>query len=131
MKAMTAFRLKLYSRAMAYLIVKALLSGFIVAIVSEVARRAPGLGALLVSLPTISLLTMIWLWRDTGDSGRVAALAESSFWYFLPSMPLFLVLPALLRFGTPFWIALGLSCALTIVLYLLMVWTGPRLGLRL
>ena len=116
---------------MTYLIVKALLSGLIVAIVSEVARRAPGFGALLVSLPTISLLTMIWLWRDTGDSGRVAALAESSFWYFLPSMPLFLVLPALLRSGAPFWLALGLSCLLTIALYLLMVWTGPRLGLRL
>jgi hypothetical protein len=116
---------------MTYLIVKALLSGLIVAIVSEVARRAPGVGALLVSLPTISLLTFIWLWRDTGDSERVAALAQSSFWYFLPSMPLFLVLPALLRGGMPFWAALGLSCALTVALYLLMVWTGPRLGLRL
>jgi hypothetical protein len=116
---------------MTYLIVKALLSGLIVAIVSEVARRAPGLGALLVSLPTISLLTMIWLWRDTGDSERVAALAQSSFWFFLPSMPLFLVLPALLRAETPFWIALGLSCLLTIALYLLMLWSAPRLGLRL
>ena len=116
---------------MTYLIVKALLSGLIVAIVSEVARRAPGVGALLVSLPTISLLTFFWLWRDTGDNEQVAALAQASFWYFLPSMPLFLVLPALLRSGTPFWAALGLSCALTVALYLLMVWTGPRLGLKL
>ena len=116
---------------MTYLIVKALLSGLIVAIVSEVARRAPGLGALLVSLPTVSLLAFVWLWRDTGDSEQVAALAQATFWYFLPSMPLFLVLPALLRGGTPFWPALGLSCALTVALYLLMVWAGPRLGLKL
>ena len=116
---------------MTYLIVKALLSGLIVAAASELARRWPGAGALVVSLPTVSLLTMIWLWRDTGDAGRIAALSESTFWYFLPSMPLFLVLPAMLRAGLGFWLALLLACALTIALYLGMIAVGPRLGLRL
>jgi hypothetical protein len=116
---------------MTYLLVKALLSGLIVAAASEVARRWPGTGALIVSLPTVSLLTMIWLWRDTGDPSRIAALSESTFWYFLPSMPLFLVLPAMLRAGFGFWLALALACALTVALYLGMVWIGPRFGLRL
>ena len=116
---------------MTYLIVKALLSGLIVAAASELARRWPGAGALVVSLPTVSLLTMIWLWRDTGDAGRIAALSESTFWYFLPSMPLFLVLPAMLRAGFGFWLALFLACALTVALYLGMIAVGPRLGLRL
>ena len=116
---------------MTYLLVKALLSGLIVAAASEVARRWPGAGALIVSLPTVSLLTMIWLWRDTGDSSRIAALSESTFWYFLPSMPLFLVLPAMLRAGLGFWLALVLACALTVALYLGMIWVGPRFGLRL
>ena len=116
---------------MTYLIVKALLSGLIVAAASELARRWPGVGALVVSLPTVSLLTMIWLWRDTGDAGRIAALSESTFWYFLPSMPLFLVLPAMLRAGLGFWLALFLACALTVALYLGMIAVGPRLGLRL
>ena len=116
---------------MTYLIVKALLSGMIVAAASEIARRWPGTGALIVSLPLVSLLAMIWLWHDTGDSARIATLSESTFWYFLPSMPMFLVLPALLRAGFGFWIALFLACALTVTLYLAMIWIGPRFGLKL
>ena len=116
---------------MTYLIVKALLSGVIIAIVSEVARRSPGLGALIVSLPLVSILAILWLWRDTGDTIRVAAHAEATFWYVLPSLPMFLVFPAVLRAGLSFWLALILSCALTILLYSAMIANGPRLGLKL
>lgn len=116
---------------MTYLIFKALLSGAIIAIVSEVARRSPGFGALIVSLPLISLMGMMWLWRDTEDAARIAAHAEATFWYVLPSLPMFLLLPALLRRGVAFWPALGIGCIVTIALYFLMVWVGPRFGLRL
>jgi hypothetical protein len=116
---------------MGYLIVKALLSGLIIALASETARRWPGPGALIVSLPLVSLLTFIWLWRDTEEPERIAAMAQSTFWYFLPSMPLFLLLPALLRGGWSFWAALGIACLLTVLLYLLLIWTATRLGLRL
>ena len=116
---------------MTYLLIKALLSGVIVAAASEVARRWPGMGGLIVSLPLVSLLAFIWLWRDTGDAERVASLAQSTFWFFLPSMPMFLALPMLLRAGWGFWPALGLSIALTVSLYLLMLGIAPRFGLRL
>ena len=116
---------------MTYLLVKALLSGLIVAAASEVARRWPGVGGLIVSLPLVSLLAFIWLWRDTGDTERVAQLAQSAFWFFLPSMPMFLTLPLLLRAGWGFWPSFGLSLALTVTLYLLMLGLAPRLGLRL
>jgi hypothetical protein len=52
---------------MVYLLIKAAISGLIIAVVSEVARRAPSLGALIASLPLISVLGMIWLWRDNHD----------------------------------------------------------------
>ena len=116
---------------MTYLLLKALLSGLIVAAASEVARRWPGFGALIVSLPLVSLLAFIWLWRDTGDSERVAALSQSTFWFLLPTMPMFLALPFLLRAGFGFWPALALAVALTIALYLLTIWLAPRFGLRL
>jgi len=116
---------------MTYLIVKALLSGIIVAAVSEIARRWPGLGGLIVSLPLVSLLAFVWLWRDSGDPERVAQLSQSTFWFFLPSMPMFLALPAMLRAGFGFWLALALACALTIMLYAGMAWAGPRFGLKL
>jgi hypothetical protein len=116
---------------MIYLIIKAALSGIIVALVSEVARRSPGIGALIASLPLISVLGMIWLWRDTSDTQRLAAHASATFWYVLPSLPMFLAIPAMLKRGVPFWPALVLGCALTIALYLGLTWIGPRLGIRL
>ena len=116
---------------MLYLIVKAALSGILIAVASEVARRFPGWGALIVSLPLVSVLTFIWLYVDTRDSARIAELSQSTFWFFLPSIPLFLALPAMLRAGLPFWLALLLGCALTVALYLGMVWMAPRVGIKL
>ena len=116
---------------MAYLLVKALISGLIIAVVSELARRSPGLGALIASLPLISILGMMWLWRDVHDPERLAAHASATFWFVLPSLPMFLLIPALLRRDVPFWGALAAGCVLTICLYLLMTWIGPRFGVRL
>lgn len=116
---------------MLYAVLKAAISGVIIAIVSEVAKRSPAFGALIVSLPLVSMMGMMWLWRDTRDPERLAAHAGATFWYVLPSLPMFLVIPALLRRGVGFWPALGLSAALTVGLYLLMVGLGPRLGLKL
>jgi len=116
---------------MLYFIIKCLLSGLIIAVVSEVAQRSPTLGALIVSLPLVSLLGILWLWRDTKDIERIAAHAESTFWYVLPSLPMFLVLPALLRAGAGFWSSLGASCLLTIALYLATAWTLARFGISL
>ena len=116
---------------MLYLIIKALLSGIIVAAVSEIARRNPGAGGLLASLPLVSVLGMIWLWRDTGDPVRMAAHAEATFWYVLPSLPMFLLIPVMLRSGWHFWTALLAGCLLTMLLYAAMIALGPKLGLRL
>jgi len=116
---------------MLYLAIKAVLSGIIIAIVSEVARRNPGWGALIASLPLISILGMIWLWRDTGDAERLAAHAEATFWFVLPSLPMFLLVPLLLRQGVSFWLALTLGCALTMALYGATTLIGPRFGLKL
>jgi len=100
-----------------YALVKALLSGAIVATVSETAKRHPAAGALIASLPIVSILGMIWLWRDTHDVERMASHAGATFWYVLPSLPMFVLIPALLRHGTGFWVALGLGCFLTVLLY--------------
>ncbi|MFZ2158654.1 MAG: DUF3147 family protein [Bradyrhizobium sp.] len=116
---------------MTYFIVKCLLSGLIVAVVSEVARRSPALGALVVSLPLVSLLGILWLWRDTGDIARIADHAQSTFWYVLPSLPMFLVLPAMLRAGVGFWPSIGASCVMTMALYLVTAWALAKFGISL
>ena len=106
---------------MTYYLIKLFISGAIIALASEIARRSPALAAIIISLPLISILSMIWLWRDTADTNRIADLSSSTFWFVLPTLPMFLLLPWLLRQEFGFWSALGLSCALTSLLYLLMV----------
>ncbi|MFZ1990353.1 MAG: DUF3147 family protein [Alphaproteobacteria bacterium] len=116
---------------MLYLLLKASISGVIVAIVSEVAKRYPGFGGLIASLPLVSVLGMMWLWRDTHDPVRLAAHAEGTFWFVLPSLPMFLLIPELLKRGVDFWLALLSGCLMTIALYAMMTWLGPKFGLKL
>lgn len=116
---------------MLYLAVKAFLSGVIVMAVSEIARRSPAFGALVASLPLVSLLGILWLWRDTGDAGRIADHAEATFWYVIPSLPMFLMVPYLLRHGVNFWAALLAGCVLTVALYGVAVLVAARFGVRL
>ena len=114
-----------------YLVLKAAISGLLVAAASEVARRFPGWGALIASLPLVSVLGMMWLWHDRPDAANMAAHAEATFWFVLPSLPMFLAIPWMLRSGVNFWAALLVGCAMTIGFYLLMTVLGPKFGLRL
>src|SRR3954467_5687190 len=107
---------------MLYFVIKCTLSGIIIAVISEVAKRSPSFGALIASLPLLSLLGMLWLWRDTGDAERIASQAEATFWYVIPSLPMFLVLPAMLRAGVGFWPGMAAGCLLTIALYFATSW---------
>lgn len=116
---------------MSYLLIKAILSGAIIAIVSEVAKRSPALGALIVSLPLVSVLAVIWLWRDTGDVERVASHMLATVWYVLPTLPMFIVMPLMLRSGIGFWPSLAAACAVTIVLYLFTIWALSKAGINL
>jgi len=116
---------------MLYLALKAAISGVLIAIASTVAKRYPGFGALIASLPLVSVLGMVWLWNERPDAGNMAAHASATFWYVIPSLPMFLLIPALLRHGFGFWSALIAGCALTILLYTALTWLGPRFGLSL
>ena len=116
---------------MIYMAIKAGISGILIAVASSLAKRYPGFGALIASLPLVSVLGMIWLWNAKPDAENMAAHSAATFWYVLPSLPMFLVIPVMLRHGLPFRLSLGLGCLLTIVLYSAMTLIGPRFGLRL
>jgi hypothetical protein len=110
---------------------RAVLSGLIVALIALIAKRSPAAGALVASLPLISLLGMIWLWRDTHDRVLMAAHVEATFWYVIPSLPMFLVIPMMLRNGVNFWLTLLAGCLLTFLLYLAVIAIAARFGVRL
>jgi len=111
------------------LVAKALLSGVLIAAIAEIGKRAPAVAALVASLPLISVLGMTLLWLVRPDSENMARHAEATFWYVLPSLPMFLLIPFLLRQGISLWFALMAGCGLTILLNFLMLWLGRRIGL--
>ena len=73
---------------MLYTLTKALLSGAIIAAASEVAKRSPALGAVILSLPLVAVFAFVWLWRDTADKEAIASLSQSTFWFVLPTLPM-------------------------------------------
>ena len=111
--------------------VRAIVSGVIVAIVAIIARRYPAMGALIASLPLISILAMIWLWRDTGDIELLAGHVQATFFYVIPSLPMFLIIPLMLRQGINFWASLSAGILVTILLYVATIPIAARFGIKL
>jgi len=78
---------------MLQLALKAVISALLIVAASETAKRYPGFGALIASLPLVSVLGMIWLWHGRPDAENMALHAQATFWYVLPSLPMFLLIP--------------------------------------
>lgn len=116
---------------MGQLLIKALVSGLIVAIASEVARRSDVIGAVIVSLPIVSILTLAWLYRDTGNAQKVEDLSWSILLLIVPSLVFFVAVPVLIRSGTGVPIAILGACGITALIYLVYVFVGRRFGLDL
>jgi len=101
------------------LAIRALISGGLIVAASEVAKKNELLGALIISVPLISIMAIIWLYNDTSDVEQVADFTTGILYLVIPSLTLFISLPVLLRRGMEFWPALGLACLLTIGAYYL------------
>lgn len=114
-----------------YWILKFSLSALLIVVVSEVAKRSGGMGGLLASLPLVSLLSFLWVYRESGDTKAIAALSQSIAWFILPSFVLFLTLPLLLKRGMPFYGALTTACVLTMLAYGGMMAVLAKAGIKL
>ena len=107
---------------------KGLFSGAVIVTASEIAKRSAVFGALVISLPLASIMSMTWLYNDTEDTAQVADFAESILWLVIPSMLLFLILPFLLRRGWGFEVSMALGIVATIVAYGAGIWAAHALG---
>jgi hypothetical protein len=112
-------------------LVKILVTAVLVVAIAEVSKRSTLVGALLASIPIVSVLAMVWLYNDTRDAAQVAALSRSVFWLVLPSLVLFVLLPAMLARGFHFYFSLVVSVGATIVVYVGAISLGRHWGLRL
>ena len=101
------------------MVIKFLLSGALLATASELGKRSGKLGGLILSLPLTSILALTWLWWETRDAEKVAGMATETLWFLLPSLPLFFLLPPLLRKGMSFPVAMTLCITVTMGSYAL------------
>lgn len=101
---------------MVWLIAKYALTAGMVILISEVAKRSDRLGGLIAALPIVTLLVLIWMKLEHQDPQKISNHAWYTFWYVVPTLPMFLAFPLLYqRYG--FWPALALCCVMTLVLF--------------
>lgn len=112
-------------------IVKVLLTAVIILLVNKVQLLNDRVSALLIALPLTSLLAMIWMNQGRQTPEQIANHAEGTFWFVLPTLPMFLILPWMLRHGWGFWTALAANCVITAALFWAMVAILRKFGIDL
>ena len=116
---------------MTYNIIKVVISAILIALISEVAKRSTFFGAILASIPLVSVMAMIWLYIDTHDSAQVVQLSKSIFWLVIPSLVLFITFPLFIRLQLPFYAALGSAVILMIITYFIAINLLEKFGINL
>ena len=107
---------------MVYYAIKVAVTVILVIAVSEAAKRSNLAGAILASVPIVSLLAILWIYIETRDLAKISALSIDIVWLVLPSIAFFIALPALLKSNVNFYVSMGISTALTIACYLSAIW---------
>jgi hypothetical protein len=115
---------------MTWIVTKYLLTAGMIVFISEVAKRSDRLGGFIGALPLMTLLTLIWLYIENQPEEKIANHAYYTFWYVIPTLPMFLLFPYLLpRLG--FWLTLGVSVVVTVVCFGLFALAMKNLGIEL
>lgn len=116
---------------MALLITKYLITALIVVAVSEIAKRFDKIGALIASLPIVAILVMVWLWADGQPREKIASYAQYTFWFVIPTLPMFLVIPWSLNRGLSFWGSLGIGSFVSILCLVIAALVLKKFGIDL
>ncbi|MFT3991026.1 MAG: DUF3147 family protein [Luteolibacter sp.] len=112
-------------------LVKVLVTAVIILFVNKIQLVNDRLSALLIALPFTSLIAMVWMWHAGQSNERLANHSEGTFWFVLPTLPMFLILPWMLRNGWNFWSALLANAVITVALFWLTVFVLRRFGIDL
>ena len=115
---------------MAWIMTKYFITAGMVVFISEVARRSDKLGGLIAALPIATVLTLIWLYIENQPQEKIAGHAYYTFWYVLPTLPMFLFFPSVLpRLG--FWLSLAAGVVLTVVCFGALAFVMKKFGIYL
>ncbi len=104
---------------MSYYLIKLFLSAGVIVAVTEIAKRNNAAASIIHSLPLTSLLAFIWLYSETKDAALIGRHAFGTFWFVLPTLPMFIMMPWLIKKLGGFWPALIVGIIITVALYAL------------
>ena len=115
---------------MSWIITKFFITAAVIVLISEVAKRSDKLGGFIAALPLITFLALIWLYVEKQSPEKIANHAWYTFWYVVPTLPMFLAFPWLLtRIG--FWPTLAAPVVITVVCFGLFAMVVKRFGIEL
>ena len=98
-------------------IIKVIISAIIILVATEVSNRSTILAAIIIALPLVSIISLTWIWFETKDVERISIISTQIFWFVIPGLPMFLLIPLFLSRGLSFFISLSISCAITVLLF--------------
>lgn len=116
---------------MMLLITKYAVTAFIIVLVSELAKRSDRLGALVSSLPFVTIMVLFWLHWEKQGTQKLSSHAFYTFWYVIPTLPMFLLMPYLLNKGVGFGFSLLWCALLTFVCFLITAVVAKHFGVDL
>lgn len=116
---------------MTLLLTKYAVTAFVIVLVSELAKRMDRLGALISSLPFVTVMVMVWLHLEKQSTEKISNHAWYTFWYVLPTLPMFLLMPWMMNRGQGFWPSLGAGACCTFVCFALTALLMKRFGVVL
>jgi hypothetical protein len=100
-----------------YYVIKIVVSALLIVLIAEISKRSSFWGAVMASMPIISVMAMVWIYIDTKDVAKISAFSTGVFWLVIPSLPFFVILPLMLEKGIGFYTALTLSLIVTAVCF--------------
>ncbi|CAN4273714.1 hypothetical protein MCEMSEM29_01358 [Methylophilaceae bacterium] len=115
---------------MNWIITKYLITAGLVVLISEIAKRSDKLGALVASLPLVTILTLIWLYVENQTESKIANHAYYTFFYVIPTLPMFLAFPFILKHFN-FWLTLIICIVITIVSFVIFAKLVKLIGVEL
>ena len=98
-------------------LVKTLIAALVIVAVGEISKRSSALAAFLLALPIVSITAFVWIYFESKDKLKIADISYETFWYVIPTLPMFLLLSWMLKNDYNFFLSLAICCALTAILF--------------
>ena len=98
-------------------LVKTLIAALVIVAVGEISKRSSALAAFLLALPIVSITAFVWIYFESKDKLKIADISYETFWYVIPTLPMFLLLSWMLKNDYNFFLSLAICCVLTAMLF--------------